>query len=219
MQVSSRGWLAARAAVDWARTSRVWNRIPVFSIEPGEGELSDDIALVPDYYQSGQRPKMISNPAEVRIKANAALRLSTIARAGQRSSRSSTAVRANAEFPAPRIQQKYPLACCVIDMTDGCGSVMYGHTSGKRALYTCGRYMRTAGAECKNNQVDAEALHRLALSWLRQFAASGTRRSQIVELLKKRAAEAALATPEDVSAGDELARLPKRNGFQGGPPR
>jgi hypothetical protein len=45
-----------------------------------------------------------------------------------------------------------------------------------------------------------------ALSGLRQFAASGTRRSQIVEL-KKRAAEAALATPEDVSAGDELARL------------
>jgi hypothetical protein len=76
-------------------------------------------------------------------------------------------------------------------MTDSCGSVMYGRTSGKRALYTCRRYMRTAGAECENNQIDAEALNRLVLSCLRQCAASGMQRSRLTELLKKRAAESA----------------------------
>ena len=90
-----------------------------------------------------------------------------------------------------RDPQKYPLACRVIDMTDGCGSIMYGRTSGKRALYTCGRYMRTAGAECENTQIDAEALNRLVLSSLRQSASLGLQRTRLAELLKKRAAESA----------------------------
>lgn len=56
---------------------------------------------------------------------------------------------------------KYPLASRVFDLTDGCGSIMYGITSGQRQLYKCGRYQRTAGAECHHNLVDAEALLRL----------------------------------------------------------
>ena len=63
---------------------------------------------------------------------------------------------------------KYPLAACVIDLTDGCGSIMYGITSGQRCLYKCGRYQRTAGAECHHNIVDAEALLRLTLRTLTQ---------------------------------------------------
>ena len=56
---------------------------------------------------------------------------------------------------------KYPLASRVFDLTDGCGSIMYGITSGERRLYKCGRYQRTAGAECHHNLVDAEAMLRL----------------------------------------------------------
>jgi hypothetical protein len=92
-------------------------------------------------------------------------------------------------------------------MTDGCGSVMYGRTSGKRALYTCGRYMRTAGAECENNQIDAEALNRLVLSCLRQCAASGMQRPRLTELLKKRAAESEAGRSKEASTVEELAHL------------
>jgi len=35
---------------------------------------------------------------------------------------------------------------------------MYGATQSGRALHKCGRYMRSGGAECNNNAVDAEAL-------------------------------------------------------------
>ena len=161
-----------------------------------------------DRAEDKKRPKMISNPADVRIKADAGFEAlydrERWAEIQQELDRRSASQRG---IPRAKDPAKYPFACRVIDMTDGCGSVMYGRTSGKRAMYTCGRYMRTAGAECENNQVDAEALHRMALSWLRQFAALGTRRNQIVDLLKKRAAEAAAAKQEDVAAVDELARL------------
>lgn len=39
-----------------------------------------------------------------------------------------------------------------------------GVTRAKRKLYACGRYLRTAGAECQHNQVDGEALLRFLLS-------------------------------------------------------
>lgn len=52
---------------------------------------------------------------------------------------------------------RYPLACRVIDMTDRCGSVMYGRPNGERSMYSCGRYMRTR--ECSNNTVDADAMY------------------------------------------------------------
>ncbi len=81
-----------------------------------------------------------------------------------------TAERGKKQRGVPRAHDssKYPLACRVVDITDGCGSVMYGRTVGKRRVYSCGRYMRTAGAECDNNQVDAEALFRLTALTLRQ---------------------------------------------------
>jgi hypothetical protein len=53
---------------------------------------------------------------------------------------------------------RYPLAMKVFDLTDGCGHPMYALTSGNRALYKCGRYLKTAGAECEHNTIDAEAV-------------------------------------------------------------
>ena len=61
-------------------------------------------------------------------------------------------------IPRAKDRGKYPLATRIIDLTDGCGSIMYGKTNGKKRLYTCGRYMASAGAECEHNSVDAEAL-------------------------------------------------------------
>ena len=64
---------------------------------------------------------------------------------------------------------KYPLSCRVIDMTDGCGSIMYGRTSGQRRLYVCGRYS-APNAQCNNNNnVDDEAMLALTLATIRQL--------------------------------------------------
>lgn len=68
--------------------------------------------------------------------------------------------------PRAKDPAKYPLGCRVFDLTDGCGSAMYGITSGQRRLYKCGRYQSTAGAECHHNMVDAEALLRFTLRTL-----------------------------------------------------
>jgi hypothetical protein len=154
-----------------------------------------------------QQPKTIVNPEGVRIKSAASFdalydlnRWSEIQENLDRRGASQRGI------PRARDQRKYPLACRVVDMTNGCGSIMYGRTSGKRALFTCGRYMRTAGAECENNQIDAEALNRLVLNFLRQFVALGRRRERLTELLMNRARDSA-ANVSDVSVSKELEQL------------
>jgi hypothetical protein len=71
--------------------------------------------------------------------------------------------------PRAKDPARYPLATRVVDLTLGCGALMYGQTSGNRKLYTCGRYMRTCSAECENNSVDAEALLRFTVHTLQQY--------------------------------------------------
>ncbi|HTQ40091.1 MAG TPA: recombinase family protein, partial [Pirellulales bacterium] len=99
-----------------------------------------------------------------------------------------TAERGKSQRGIPRTSDpaKYPLACRVVDMTDGCGSIMYGHQSGQRRLYTCGRYMRTAGSECDNNSVDAEALLQLTLLTLKQLVNQFDSLKKIRKLLEER---------------------------------
>lgn len=63
---------------------------------------------------------------------------------------------------------KYPLSTRAVDLTDGCGATMYGREHGGKRVYICGRYSRTSGAECKNNEVDAEALLAMATGYMRQ---------------------------------------------------
>jgi hypothetical protein len=72
-------------------------------------------------------------------------------------------------IPRSKDPARYPLACRLVDLTDNCGSILYGRMTHSRAVYTCGRYMRTAGAECASNQVDAEAILRLTLKTLKQI--------------------------------------------------
>ena len=71
--------------------------------------------------------------------------------------------------PRAKDPAKYPMAGRVIDLSVGCHEVMYGRTSGKRKLFACGRYLRTAGHDCHHNQVDADALLRFTLVTLRQL--------------------------------------------------
>ena len=91
-----------------------------------------------------------------------------------------------AGIPRVRDITKYPLACRVYDLTDGCGSIMYGRTSGNRPLYTCGRYMKYGLAACHNNQVDANALLKFSLNVLYEIVdrigARESLRRKLVEL-------------------------------------
>src|SRR5262245_44150482 len=82
---------------------------------------------------------------------------------------------------------RYPLACRLIDLTDGCGSILYGRSHSGRFVYTCGRYMRTSGAACASNQVDAEAMLRFTLKTLKQLVERHGNRDKLRQKLLERA--------------------------------
>jgi DNA invertase Pin-like site-specific DNA recombinase len=111
--------------------------------------------------------------------------------------------------PRAKDLARYPLACRLVDMTDGCGSILYGRTTHNRAVYTCGRYMRTAGAECSSNQVDAEAILRFTLRTLKQFIDQHGRRDKLRQKLLERALREA-QVPEINPRAREVARLHSR---------
>jgi hypothetical protein len=87
--------------------------------------------------------------------------------------------RCQRNIPRAKDPAKYPLAACVRDLTDDCGSTMYGRPHGNRSLYVCGRYMRSGGGDCNNNAVDAEALLRSTIHDLKQLTILAGGREQI----------------------------------------
>jgi hypothetical protein len=76
-------------------------------------------------------------------------------------------------------------------------------------VYTCGRYMRTSGAECASNQVDAEAMLRFTLQTLKQLVDRHGNREKLRQKLLERARRAVQEPAADPKAG-ELARLRSR---------
>jgi hypothetical protein len=90
--------------------------------------------------------------------------------------------------PRAKNPARYPLATRVVDLTDGCGALMYGQPSGERKRYTCGRYMRSCSSECYNNTVDAEALLRFTIATLQQYAVLAGGHEQIRRQLEELAA-------------------------------
>jgi hypothetical protein len=92
---------------------------------------------------------------------------------------------------------RYPLAMHVWDMTDRCGHPMYASTSGNRAIFTCGRYMKTSGAECEHNVVDGEAAFAFVLSVLKQKAEIQGGRDVLKARLRQLAASAAQPSQDD----------------------
>ncbi len=112
-------------------------------------------------------------------------------------------------IPRAKDPGRYPLACRLLDLTDNYGSILYGRTTHSRAVYTCGRYMRTAGSECASNQVDAEAMLRFTLKTLRQFVDLHGRRDKLRQKLLERARRDGQGPVLDPRAV-ELARLQAR---------
>lgn len=103
---------------------------------------------------------------------------------------------------------KYPLSGRLIDLSAGCGSPMYGATQSGRPLYKCGRYMRTSGAECDNNAVDAEALllHMLGslLDSVRQLFSRSELESELLRIATSQ------ASSRDSAPSDEGIRIESR---------
>ncbi len=95
---------------------------------------------------------------------------------------------------------KYPLACRVYDLTAGCGSLMYGRTSGKRRVFTCGRYMKSGGAVCDHNQVDAESLLKFTMAFLAEMVDRMGDREQLRLSLLDLARQQHSSSAPDVSA-------------------
>ena len=91
----------------------------------------------------------------------------------------------NVEFPVAVIRQNIALSCRLIDLN--CGGLLYGHKSGNRLLYNCGRYMNTNGAECNNNAVDAEAMFRFTIETFRELVDRLGLREHLFQRLLERA--------------------------------
>ena len=89
--------------------------------------------------------------------------------------------------PRPRDPARYPCSCRVVDLTDGCRSVMYGHKHSGRLVYTCGAYMKSGGDECENNTVDAEAMLAFTLDTLWELTDRLGSRDQLRQKLLERA--------------------------------
>jgi DNA invertase Pin-like site-specific DNA recombinase len=96
--------------------------------------------------------------------------------------------------PRSRDPARYPLSCRVTDLSNNCGSIMYGHAHGQRPVYTCGRYMATGGADCENNSVDAEAILRFTLDTLWELTDRFGGREKLRQKLLERACR---TQPED----------------------
>lgn len=137
---------------------------------------------------ANDRPRVVRNDPEAQITASIgspaqfdADRWDQIQRQRQARGRSQRGI------PRAKNPARFPLSCRIVDLTDGCGSIMYGYQHGGRPIYVCGSYMRTAGAECEHNLVDAEAVLRFTLRTLCQQVERCGNREKLRALLEERA--------------------------------
>ncbi|MFM7149796.1 MAG: recombinase family protein, partial [Gemmataceae bacterium] len=102
--------------------------------------------------------------------------------------------RVQRDIPRSKDPGRYPLACRLVDLTEGCGSILYARTTHNRAVYTCGRYMKTSGSDCHSNQVDGEAMLRFTLMTIRQQVENHGGMDRLREKLLARARASRLET-------------------------
>ena len=110
-------------------------------------------------------------------------------------------------IPRTRDPARYPLSCRLVDLTDGCGSVMYGNRHSGRLVYTCGAYMKTAGDQCENNSVDAEATLAFTLDTLWELTDRLGSRDELRRKLMERAAGEQPVDPLQLQREQQRAKL------------
>jgi len=118
-----------------------------------------------------------------------------------------TKMRGNVQAGRGRAKEpgKYPLTGCLFDLTSKCGSPMYGLSAQQRVVYKCGRYMKTKGAECHHNQVDADAILKCTLSTLKGLLEAHGGRESLKDKLMVRAGNCNSDPQADFEARELLA--------------
>jgi DNA invertase Pin-like site-specific DNA recombinase len=149
------------------------------------------------------RPRVVKNEASIQIVANSGDPRYEPAKWDDIQRQLAARGKSQRGVPRTRDPARFPLACRIVDMTDGCGAIMYGYKHGHRPVYVCGSYMRTAGAECEHNVVDGEAALRFTLSALRQLVGGAANREKLRQILEERAqrdATSECARPSETDA-------------------
>jgi hypothetical protein len=153
-----------------------------------------------DLRPDGQ-PKLLENPEEVRVRAASGgeARFDPERwKALQPKKESIDEVRRKNGQKANN-PERYPLSKRVIDLTEGCGSVMHGIPSGIKLKYVCGRYYNSSYTECNHNWVEATAVTTMLIDALVELVnKAGGREAIRKRLLAKARAEAEQsAEPEE----------------------
>ncbi len=154
----------------------------------GPRELNDA-----DRHPDG-KPKLLENPIDVRVRAKSSDDAPFDFERWQALQPKGITIEEGRRIGGrkPNNPDRYPLSTRVIDLTDGCGSVMHGRKSGERLTYECGRYTNSGCTECNHNAVDANAVSQLVLDALIELIAKAGGRDAIrLRLLAKARAEAA----------------------------
>lgn len=165
----------------------------------GPREL-DEHDLRPD----GQ-PKLLENPEEVRVRASSGgeARFDVERwRALQPKQASLAEVRRKNGQKATN-PERYPLATRVVDLTDGCGSIMHGIPYGGNLKYVCGRYCNSGYTECHHNTVDCSAVTAMLTDALVELVDKAGGR----EVIRERLLAKARAEAEDAAVASEPAGL------------
>ena len=141
-----------------------------------------------DLRPDGQ-PKLLENPEEVRVRGTSGGKAFIDAerwRALQPKKEPLADVRRKNGQKATN-PDRYPLATRVIDLTEGCGSVMHGVPYGMKLKYVCGRYCNSGYTECHHNTVEAAPLATMLIDALLELVNKAGGRDVIRERLLERA--------------------------------
>ncbi|MFM7035786.1 MAG: recombinase family protein, partial [Planctomycetia bacterium] len=109
----------------------------------------------------------------------------------------------------------YPLAPRVFDLTNGCGSVMYGTVrkdrGNGRPIYRCGAYMKSQGQDYHHNTADGEALLQFTLQTIVASVkrAGGADKLRAAIEARARAAGTQPPTPEEAMHAEVRGQVEK----------
>ena len=146
-----------------------------------------------DLGQSGA-PKLVENPLDVRVRAESGGDVVFDPERWQalQPARVSLEEGRRKGGQQPCNPERYILSTRVVDLTDGCGSVMHGRKSGDRLTYLCGRHVNSDRTECHHNAVDADACTAMLVEALAALVTkAGGREAIRSRLLERARAEAA----------------------------
>ena len=182
-------------------TSGVWHQPTIVQIarnpllramvEYGRRSMGDKLRFSPEGpreleeadHRSDGKPKVVTNPESIRIKAPTSFEPLIEPERHQRLL-DQLDERAGTQRGKPRSQDptRNPLGGRVFDM--GCGWPMYRQPYQESFRYMCGLYQQSHGAKCKHNCMDGLRATRFLLGCIRQRLLTPTRKAKLEQKLR-----------------------------------